>query len=336
MRGDYHGTGRLRYNWGMTIAIVEPLGVPSDQLEAAVRPFREAGHEVKTWSDRPSGDAALSERMRGAEIAVVSNIPVTRAVVEACPDLRYLSIAFTGVDHVDLVACRERGITVSNSAGYPVESVAEHTIALALAVLRRVVEGDAATRSGGDSRGLAGYEINGRTVGIIGTGAIGRRTAQLFAAFGARVLGYNRSQAPEMVAMGMQYLELDALLAASDIVTVHLPLTDETRGLISAERIARMKPGAILINVARGPVVDGGALAAALTEGRLGGAGIDVFETEPPIATDHPLVSSPRTVLAPHVAYATHESFTRRIGIMGENIQGWLDGAPVRVVLARA
>lgn len=317
----------------MKIVVVEPLGLPRAAVEEILRPVAQQGHEITVYEDRPADPAATIARLDDAQIAVIANMPFPAEVIAAAPELRFVAVAFTGVNHIDIAACRERGIAVSNAAGFSTESVAELTVAMIIGLLRNVVPGDAAVRNGGTNAGLFGHELNGKTVGVIGTGEIGRRVATVLSAFGVRLLGYNRTRYPEMEQLGMQYLALDELLPASDIVTVHVAMTPETTGLLSADRIAMMKPGAFLFNLARGPVIDSRAAAQALREGRLGGLGADVFETEPPIAADHPLLGAPNTLLLPHVAFGTEESFRKRAGIVRENIEAWLAGSPTRVIV---
>lgn len=317
----------------MKITVLEPLGLSTADIEATFAPLRSAGHNIIVYTDRPASPAETIDRIGDAEVVVIANMPVSGEVIRAAEHLAFLAVAFTGVNHVDIEACKERGVAVSNAAGFSTESVAELTVGMIIGMLRRVVSGDAAVRRGGTSSGLFGRELNGKTVGIVGTGEIGRRVATVLSVFGVRLLGYNRTRYPEMEALGMQYLELEELLAAADIVSVHVALTPETTGLISARQVAGMKPGAYLVNVARGQVVDSDAVAAALKSGQLAGAAIDVFETEPPIAEDHPLLSAPNTLLLPHVAFGTQESFQKRAEIVLDNIEGWLAGTPKRVVV---
>ena len=203
---------------------------------------------------------------------------------------------------------------------------------LMLSLLRNVPQVDERCRNGRDKSGLVGTELGGKTVGLIGVGASGARTANLCRAFGCKVLGYKRhvrGDEPSFV----EFVPLDELLARSDIVSLHCPLNDDSRGLIGRAAIAGMKRGAYLINVARGPVVDSQALADALNSGYLAGAGIDVFEAEPPLSADHPLLHSKNTIVTPHVAFASAESMEARCRIVFDNIQKWLEGTPVNVVL---
>lgn len=263
---------------------------------------------------------------------MLANQPLSAEIINACPKLKMLSVAFTGVDHIALEACRARNILVCNAAGYSTNTVAELTFGLAISVIRNIVPCDGRCRRAETKDGLVGFELFGKTFGVVGTGAIGTRVAKIAAAFGCRVLAYSRTAKQELVNAGVQYVSLDELLAQSDFVSLHVPLTDATRGLINAAAIAKMKQGAVLLNTARGPVVDSAALAEALNAGKLAGAGIDVFEGEPPIAENHPLCSAKNTVLTPHVAFASREALETRADIVFANIEKWLNGAPQNVV----
>ena len=313
----------------MKLVILEPLGVEQEKLLALAEEKLTDRVEIKAYDTRVTDADALAERAKDADIVVLSNLPFRREVMERCPNLKMISVAFTGVDHVDMDYCRERGILVSNCAGYSNTAVSELVFGLALSLYRRIIECDRAVRAGKDKTGLVGLELAGKTFGIIGMGAIGTRTAQLAKAFGCRVLGFNRS--PKQVE-GVCMVELDELLRESDIVSLHVPLTEQTIGMIGEWEIGLMKPSAILINTARGPVVDSAALAAALKEGRLAGAAVDVYETEPPIPQDHPLLSAPHVAATPHVAFATKEALYQRAVIVFDNVAGYLDGKPQNVM----
>ena len=313
----------------MKLVILEPLGVEQEKLLALAEEKLTDRVEIEAYDTRVTDADALAERAKDADIVVLSNLPFRREVMERCPNLKMISVAFTGVDHVDMDYCRERGILVSNCAGYSNTAVSELVFGLALSLYRRIIECDRAVRAGKDKTGLVGLELAGKTFGIIGMGAIGTRTAQLAKAFGCRVLGFNRN--PKQVE-GVRMVELDELLRESDIVSLHVPLTEQTRGMIGEREIGLMKPSAILINTARGPVVDSDALAAALKEGRLAGAAVDVYETEPPIPQDHPLLSAPHVAATPHVAFATKEALYQRAVIVFDNVAGYLDGKPQNVM----
>lgn len=312
----------------MKIAVLEPLNVSRETLdrEAAQLP----DDVTISYADhRPADDDELVAWAAGAEVLVIANLPLRRAVLERLPEVRCISVAFVGVDHVDLDYCTEHGIVVSNCPGYSQEAVAELVFGLALALYRDIPVADDRVREGGTAAGLSGREISGKTFGIIGAGAIGRRVAQIARALGATVVAWNRT--PRTVE-GIEFLPLDEVLKRADILSVHVASTPETHHLIGAEQLALLKPSAILINTARGPVVDSGALAEALTAGTLAGAGLDVFDTEPPLDQSEPLLTAPHTILTPHLGFATHEALETRAHLVFENIAAYTAGAPVHTV----
>lgn len=316
----------------MKIVVMEPLCVALEKINALAAALQAAGHEFVYYTSKETQQDKLLARVQDADIIMLANQPLSAEIINACPKLKMLSVAFTGVDHVALAACRARNILVCNAAGYSTNAVAELTFGLAISVIRNIVPCDARCRNAETKDGLVGFELFGKTFGVVGTGAIGARVAKIAAAFGCRVLAYSRTEKQELVDTGVQYVSLDELLEQSDFVSLHVPLTEATRGLINAEAIAKMKQGAVLLNTARGPVVDSAALAAALNAGKLAGAGIDVFEGEPPIAKEHPLCSAKNTVLTPHVAFASREALETRADIVFANIEKWLAGAPQNIV----
>lgn len=315
----------------MDIALLEPLGVPAERIGELAAPLLAAGHSFRYFDTKSTDPTELARRSDGADVVMIANNPYPAEVIEALPGLKMIAVAFTGIDHVGLAACRERGIQVCNCAGYSDVSVAELTVGLTIDVLRRVVDCDAAVRAHKTSAGLMGSEISGKTVGIVGTGKIGTQAARLFSAFGAHVLGYARHERPEAVKAGIEYASLEELLRRSDIVSLHLPLDDSTRKSFDAERIAQMKEGAVLVNCARGAIVDNEALADALDSGHLSGAGVDVFDAEPPLDPAYRLLSAKNCVLTPHVAFLTEEAMERRAKIEFDNVAAWLAGAPKNV-----
>ncbi len=316
----------------MKVVMAEPLGISAEYLEELADRLRAKGHEFVAYDSVEKDVAKLTERCCDADILIIANNPLPDAVIEACPKLKYISVAFVGIDHVGKKTCRVRNIPVSNAAGYCNDAVAELALGLTLDCLRNVSVCNSVIREGGSKAGLIGHELHGKTVGIIGTGGIGCTTAKLFKAFGCRVLGYSRHEREEAKAIGVEYRTLDELLAESDIVSVHTPLTDATKSLIDAEKLALMKDTAILINTARGPVVDQDALAEALNAGKLAAAGIDVYDVEPPLAQDHVILTAKNVVCTPHVGFATKESIDRRAAIVFENIHTFLAGNPQNVM----
>ena len=307
----------------MKIAVMEPLGVEQEKFMQIARAAVGDDVEIVCYDTRTTDVEELGRRGRDADIIAIGNLPFPREVLEKCENVKMLAVAFTGLDHVDLKYCEERGIKVQNCAGYATTAVAELTFGLLLDLCRNIGKCDTAARNGGTKAGLIGFELEGRTMGIVGTGAIGARVAKLAAAFGMDVIAYSRT--PGKVA-GVRYVSLEELLAQADVVSLHVPLTDETRGMIGAEELALMKKTAVLVNTARGPVVDTKALADALNSGRIAGAAIDVFDAEPPLDADEPLINAKNTVVTPHVAFATDESMIKRAEIEFRNIAEFIKG----------
>lgn len=315
----------------MKIALLEPLGVPQTLIEELAAPIRAAGHTFVSYPDKTTDPQELIRRAEGSEVVMIANNRFPAETVSGCPDMKMLNVAFTGIDHIALDACREKGVMICNAANYSNQTVAEMAIGLTIALLRKFTAGDQAVRNGGTSAGLMGGEIAGRTVGIVGTGRIGMMTAKLFLAFGAKVIACSGHVRPDAEALGITYLPLEEVMAQSDIVSIHTPNTPATRGLISRDLINRMKPTALLINCARGPIVDSAALADALNEGRIAGAGIDVYNVEPPIPDGEPLLHAKNTLLTPHVAFLSQEAMVRRAHIVFRNLTAYLEGCPENV-----
>lgn len=314
----------------MNIVLTEGLGIPQTLLNQYTARLEAAGHTFRAYAK--TGDVqALRDEIREADVIILANMPMPGAALNACTHLKMIDVAFTGVDHVDLAAAKAAGAVVSNASGYSTQAVAELAIEMMLSLLRNVPKVEARCREGKDKTGLVGRELKGKTVGIVGLGKIGMNTARLCQAFGCRVIGTSPSRQSGETA-GVSCMPLEAVLSQSDIIVLHCPLTPATRGMIDANAIARMKDGALLINLARGPVVDTAALAAALESGKLGGTGIDVFETEPPLPKEHPLLHTPNTLVTPHVAFASEESMALRAQIVFENLDAFLRGEPQNLV----
>ena len=305
----------------MNIVCVEPLGISQEYFEELRNEFANAGHAFTYYMDRKEDETSLIDRMHDSDIVVISNIKLSATVLQACPHLQMLSVAFTGLDHIDLAYCKAHNIAVHNAAGYSTTAVSELAVGLMIDVMRRITSFDGTIRQGGCRGAFLGRELKGKTVGVVGTGAIGTATIRLLLAFGCKVLAYNRSEHEDVIKMGATYTSLDNLMRESDIVTLHVPLNAETHHLVSADKLALMKPTAILINTARGNVVDIDALADALKKGLLAGAGIDVYEQEPPLPSTHSLNGAPNCVMVPHVGYATREAFDIRAGIVMNTVR---------------
>ncbi len=315
----------------MKIHIIEPLAVDSQKIEAMEKQLTAEGHRVVFSETRNIETEETIRRAKGADIVVIANQPFPAEAVNALPELKMLCVAFTGLDHVAMDACREKKITVCNASGYSNINVAELAIGLIIDVLRNITKLDPITREGGTKEGYVGTDLCGKTVGVIGLGAIGSRVARLLNAFGCRVVAVDRGKpAPEGV--DIEFCDMKTLLKESDIVTLHCPLNDSTRGLIGEKELSLMKESAYLINCARGPVVDDAALIEALREKTIAGAGLDVFAMEPPLNRDTvPALELDNVVVSPHIAFATKEAFVRRADIVVDNILSWCAGSPKNV-----
>lgn len=303
----------------MKIVFLEPLGLTVESVERACEPLKKQGHEVVVYPDRrPEKNI---ERAAGADVILESNMPLRKDFFDACPNLKMLSIAFTGLDHIDMDECKRRGIVVMNAAGYSTEAVAEETICMMIGLYRHVIENDKITRSCKGPSIAPGREIAGKTVGIIGMGAIGQRTAALAQAFGCKVIAWNRT--PKQVA-GVTFVDKETLLKESDIVALHIALNNETRNFLTAKDFALMKPTAVIVNAARGPVVNTNDLAEALKNGVIAGAALDVYDVEPPLDSDNPILGAPNTMLLPHIGFATKEAFEARLKIVVNNVMRFI------------
>ena len=313
----------------MKITFLEPLGISGESLKEIVEPVVGSEHEITYYHDRNEDPAVLAERSQGADCVVLSNIKYGRDIMEKCPDLKMICVAFTGVDLVDVEFCRERGIRVCNCAGYSTVAVADLVFGFVIDLARNILACNDAVRKGGTKQGLVGFELEGKKFGVIGAGAIGERVLKIAQAFGCETYAYNRSvkEIP-----GVTFVSMEEILKTCDIISVHVPQTKDTIGLIGKEQFAVMKKNALFINTARGPVVDSQALADALNEGKIAGAAVDVFEMEPPVPQEHVLLHAKNLIATPHVAFASQQAFEKRAVIVAENIKSWLAGSMQNVI----
>ena len=315
----------------MKVAILEGLGISHEELEALEKPFIEEGVEFVEYQKTLDVEE-LKKETAGADAVIIANMPYPSSVISSCDTLKFIDVAFTGTDHVGLDAAREKGISVSNASGYSNEAVSELVLGMVLSFMRNISQVETRCREGKDKTGLVGCEVKGKTVGIIGLGKIGKRTAEIFNSLGATVLASSRTKHSDNPSY-ITEVEKEELLRESDIVVLHCPLTPETRGLIGKKELEMMKKSAILVNVARGPVVVEEDLVEALKEGEIAGALVDVFSAEPPLALSTPILSAPNTLLTPHVAFATKESMSLRAKIVFENLRAWMDGNVINKIV---
>ncbi len=313
----------------MKIAIIEPLGIDEKAVEKLKQDFLPENIELVYYNSAPQDDEEKIKRSEDADIVMLANMPLRKNVLEKCSKLKMISVAFTGVDHIDMDYCKANDIMVCNCSGYANEAVCELVFGMVVDLYRNIFAADEAVRTGKTKVGLRQFELCGKKFGIIGAGAIGLKVANVAKAFGCDVYVYSRT--PKDID-GIKFVSLDDLLSICDVVSVHVPLTKQTKDLINAENITKMKPTSLLINTARGPVVNAKALADALKNNIIAGAGVDVFDNEPPIAMDNPLLNAPNVVLTPHIGFATKEAMEKRAVIAFTNINKYLMGKPQNVM----
>jgi glycerate dehydrogenase len=286
--------------------------------------------------DRTPGPEVIA-RARDAEVVLTNKTVLMREAVFALPKLKYVGVLATGYNVVDIAAAKERGVPVTNIPNYGTASVAQHTFALLLELAHHAGHHAQTVRDGKWSRSadfcywdFPLIELHGLTFGVIGFGKIGRAVAYLAQAFGMRVLVHSRSKPLDLLPI-CEFVSLEELLSRSDVVSLHCPLTPENKQFINAERLARMKPSAFLLNTGRGPLLDEQAVANALNSGTLAGAGLDVLAIEPPKA-DNPLLSARNCLVTPHIAWATRAARARLMNIAVENIRDFVAGKARNVV----
>lgn len=280
----------------------------------------------------------IAPRIGDAEFVFLNKCRMDEQILSQCPNLKWVGIIATGTDNLDLEACRRHGVSVANVPGYSTYSVAQMTFSLLLAICQCAERYDRAVKDGFWQLGipqsyglLPQMELYGKTFGVYGYGSIGRQSARIAKAFGMRVLVCTRTVRPEYAADGVEFVDFDTLLRQSDVLSLHCPATPQTRGLISAEALQKMKRGAILLNTARGALVDEAAVTEALHTGQLGFYGADAFATEP-LPADSPLRREPHALLTPHIAWTTKEALQNLMDITTQNLSSFLDGNGEHIV----
>ena len=280
----------------------------------------------------------IAPRIGDAEFVLLNKCRMDEQILSQCPNLKWVGIIATGTDNLDLEACRRHGVSVANVPGYSTYSVAQMTFSLLLAICQCAERYDRAVKDGFWQLGipqsyglLPQMELYGKTFGVYGYGSIGRQSARIAKAFGMRVLVCTRTVRPEYAADGVEFVDFDTLLRQSDVLSLHCPATPQTRGLISAEALQKMKRGAILLNTARGALVEEAAVTEALHTGQLGFYGADAFATEP-LPADSPLRREPHALLTPHIAWTTKEALQNLMDITTQNLSSFLDGNGEHIV----
>ncbi len=315
----------------MKIAVLDAFCTNPGDLSWA--PLESLG-ECRIFDRTPQAEVVA--QAAGAEALLVNKVQVGRAELDGLPQVRYIGVLATGFNIVDVAAARERGITVTNIPTYGTASVAQHAIALLLEITNQVAAHNTAVHAGEWSRSADWsmartplVELAGQSFGVIGFGRIGQATARIAAALGMEVVAHDHAY-PESLDFPFRRATQDEVLGC-DVVSLHCPLTPDNRHLIRDETIGRMKPSAILLNTSRGPLVEEAALARALREGRIAGAGLDVVDQEPP-REGSPLFGMARCVITPHIAWASRQARQRLADLAVENLRRWIEGRPQNVV----
>lgn len=317
----------------MKLVILERNSVGTDVDVSCFEKFGEVTYYPNTVAEN------AAERVKDADIVIANKAPMNESTLKDAPNVKLICLFATGFDSVDLAYCKSRGIKVANVVNYSTAAVVQHTLLLALALEEKLIHYDYYVKSGeyGAQDRFSNFdrpfgELDGKTWGIVGMGNIGRGVAKVAQALGCKVIFYSASG--KSTCTDYTRVEFDELLSQSDILSLHCPLSDRTRGLINKEAFSKMKKSVILVNVARGPVVDTQALYEALTQGRIAAAGLDVLEEEP-ISRDNPLneiKDSTKLIITPHLAWASIEARERLVGEVMKNIQAFLEGEDRNVV----
>ena len=319
----------------MKIVVLD--GYTENPGDLSWEPLKQLG-DLTVYDRTPVSDREeIIRRIGDAQVVFTNKTPLDRQVMEACPGLKFISVLATGYNVVDVACARERGIPVSNIPSYGTDAVGQFAIALLLEICHHIGHHDQAVKAGRWTSSpdwcfwdYPLIELAGKTMGVIGFGRIGRKTGQIAAAMGMKVLAYDRNETEEGRQLAA-YTDLDTLLARSDVIALHCPLFPETEGIICRETIAKMKDGVIILNNSRGPLIVEADLAEALNAGKVYAAGLDVAREEP-IPADSPLLTARNCILTPHISWAPRESRQRIMDMSAENLRAYLAGTPIHVV----
>ncbi|MCF0049208.1 D-2-hydroxyacid dehydrogenase [Dyadobacter sp. LJ53] len=314
----------------MKIVILDGYTLNPGDLDWA--PIQELGNV--TIYDRSASEEIVA-RAKDAEVLLVNKVVLTEAILNELPKVKYIGVMATGFNNIDINAARKHNITVTNVKAYGPASVAQQTFALLLAVVNHA-ELHSQSVFAGDWVASPDFcywktpltELAGKTMGLIGLGDIGSQVAKIALAFGMKVIAYRKHTKPTA---GIEMVSLEDVFEKSDVISLHCPLTDETKEIVNKERLARMKRNAIILNTGRGPLIQENDLAEALKNGIIAGAGLDVLSTEPPKA-DNPLLSAPNCIITPHVAWATFEARKRLLQMVADNLESFMNGEAKNVV----
>jgi D-3-phosphoglycerate dehydrogenase len=294
------------------IAIIEPIGLSVENIQQLKETFK--GHEIEIFDSRNYSDDELITSLKDTNILALTNRPLNYNVIKNLPCLELIAVAFAGMDHIDSQAVKEKNIIIKNASGYANSAVSELVIGFMIALSRNIVQNNNQMNQNISTN--TGSELKGKTLGIVGFGNIGKEVEKLACAFGMHVITYGSNNTLD---------DLKNLFSKSDFISLHIPLTEQTRGLINKDYLSLMKKSAFLINCARGPIVNQLDLINALEQNQLKAAAIDVFDTEPPLASNHPLLNRADIIATPHIGFNTKEALKEKARIAIHHIKTYLD-----------
>ncbi len=309
----------------MKIVLINSLNVEEDKLKQLQFELASLNHEFFYYLNPPISIEEYQNRIKDADVLIIDNIKTTGDVLKAAKKLKYLNVAFTGLDHVDLAYCKEHNITISNASGYSTEAVAELTIGLIISYLRNVLFFDKVSRDLKTKGNLLGEELENKVVGLFGFGKIARRVFELLKSFNVKILTYSHHKIKDLP-KDVSQIDFNTLLNESDIISIHTPLNEETRGIFDYSSFKMMKKKPLIINTARGPIIDKDSLIRALKEDLISGAALDVYDKEPPLDSNDPLIAFSNLILLPHIGYFTKEAMIKRFEIIKDNLFNYING----------
>ena len=307
-----------------TLVIPHPIEITDNQLKKLKDQLSHYDIKIKYYADEPSNNEDLINRIKDANYLMIAVLHLNAEILSYAKSLEYISITFTGYDHLDIEYCKAHNIKVSNAAGYSTTAVAELTIAMAIMLYRQIVPQHLSLKLSGDRINIPGREINGKTWGVIGYGNIGKKVVEYAKYLGCNVIVYTRSAHPETT--DVSFVTKEYLLQNSDIISLHIPLNQETKHFISFEEFNLMKKDAVLINTARALIVDQEALVDALLNNKISSAATDVLEKDPPLDPQYPLLHIDNLLTLPHIGYYTSEALETRADIGIRNLINYLNG----------
>lgn len=309
----------------MKIVLINSLFVAEEKLLSFKTEIEKTGNSFVYYLNSPIDVNEYIDRIKDADILIIDNLKTPESVLKHAKNLKYIDVAFTGVDHLDLAYCKKHGIIVSNASGYSTEAVAELVVGLIISYYRKVIFFNSNTRLLKDKESILGNEIENLTIGLIGYGKIAKRVYELLNPFHLNFLVYSHHEVKDLP-NNAKFVTLDELFKSSDIITLHTPLTNETHNLINLDAFNKMNKKPLLINTARGPIINHDDLVKALDEKLISGAAIDVYDKEPPLNKDDQLLKFENLILLPHVGYFTKEAMAKRFEIIKDNLASYLKG----------